>query len=177
METVELDPTDAAELTALYAEYGWWADRDAGAVAAALSNTDLALGVRDGGTLVAAARVLTDFAYYARVYDVVVAADRRGEGLGRALLSALADDERLRGVNLALLCREGLVPFYESAGFEPYPETVGLPEGGEEPLVRMVRPREGLRDDEGGDASADDETRVEGGGGGGDNGESRDDEA
>ena len=145
METVELGPDDAAELTALYREYGWWADRDRESVATALSNTDLAVGLREGGDLVAAARVVTDFTYYARVYDVIVAAGRRGEGVGRRLVSTLADDGRLSGVNLVLLCREGLAPFYESAGFEPYPEEVDVPEGGREPLRQLVRSREGPR--------------------------------
>lgn len=147
METVELGPDDAGELTALYREYGWWDDRDPETVETALSNTAVALGVRDAGELVASARVITDFTYYARVYDVVVAEERRGEGVGRTLLSALVDDERLTGVNLVLLCREGLVPFYESAGFEPYPETVAVPEGEREPLVQLIRPREGLREE------------------------------
>lgn len=37
-----------------------------------------------------------------------------------------------------LLCREGLVPFYESVGFEPYPETVAAPEADEVRLRQLV---------------------------------------
>ncbi|MEF8842946.1 MAG: hypothetical protein V5A62_15190 [Haloarculaceae archaeon] len=54
-------------------------------------------------------RVLTEFTYYANVSDVVVAAGRRG-----------------------------LVPFYETVGFELYDGEVGVPEGGTEELVRMT---------------------------------------
>lgn len=158
METVELGADDAAELTALYREYGWWADRDRESVETAVSNTALTLGVRDGGDLVASARVVTDFTYYARVHDVVVAANRRGEGIGRRLVSTLADDERLAGVNLVLLCREGLVPFYESVGFEPYPDTVAAPEADEVRLRQLVHTNAGRDVDDGpADEGVDDE--------------------
>ena len=87
----------------------------------------------------AAARVLTDFAYYATVYDVIVAADRRGEGFGAVLVEAVVDHPDLRATpGLSLLCREGLVPFYESVGFEPFDPEMEIPEGGTEELVRMT---------------------------------------
>jgi GNAT superfamily N-acetyltransferase len=148
---VELDAGDAGERHALFGEYGWWDERDRDDVERALSNTDLAVGLREhgadadptAGDLVAAARVITDFVYYARVYDVIVAGDRRGDGVGAALLEALTDNDRLRDVHLVLLCREGLVPFYESAGFERYPESVAVPDDhvdGEQPLVQLICP-------------------------------------
>ncbi|MXR41657.1 GNAT family N-acetyltransferase [Halobaculum sp. WSA2] len=141
LRPVELDGDDTEELLALHREYGWWDEREREDVARALANTDLALGLRDGDELVAAARVLTDFVYYARVYDVVVATDRRGDGVGRRLLDVLTDHERLDDVNPVLLCREGLVPFYESAGFERYPESVAVPDDDapdEEDLVTLI---------------------------------------
>ena len=156
MDLVELDVDDAAELTALYEEYGWWADRDEAAVEAALRNTPLALGLRgdgevagdgagDGGSadLVASARVLTDFTFYARIYDVVVRAERRGEGVGRELMRGVVDHPALADVNPVLVCREGLVPFYESVGFEPYPESVPIPEGGEGELTQLLHSSDG----------------------------------
>ncbi|QZX99924.1 GNAT family N-acetyltransferase [Halobaculum rubrum] len=138
---VELAADDTDDLLALYREYGWWDDRERDDVAHALANTDLALGLRDGDELIAAARVITDFVYYARVYDVVVATERRGDGVGRALLEAVVTHDRLGDVNPVLLCREGLVPFYESAGFERYPESVAVPDDDapdEEPLVTLI---------------------------------------
>lgn len=165
----ELGPEDAAELTALYGDYAWWADRNVEDVRRALAETDLALGafedaghegsigveaggaeagVGEGGEgiagergvqLVGAARVLTDFTYYGKVYDVIVAADRRHAGVGRALLTALLDHPDLQDLpGIALLCREGLVPFYESIGFHVFDPEVEIPEGGTEELVRMT---------------------------------------
>lgn len=156
MATVrELDADDAAALTALYEAYPWWADRDVADVREALANTEVALGVvegaagatvdvgpdhaTDGETLLAAARVLTDYRYYATVYDVIVAKERRGEGLGEQLLEAVVAHSKLQDLpGLSLLCREGLVPFYESIGFELYDPEMEIPEGGTEDLVRMT---------------------------------------
>lgn len=139
METVELSPEDAAELTGLYAEYEWWADREEARVHKALEHTPLALGLRDDGELVAAARVITDFVYYAKIYDVLVAEAYRGEGLGSDLLEAVVNHPDLTTPHLVVTCREGLVDFYASVGFEPYPETIAHPDGPEEPLHHLVR--------------------------------------
>lgn len=135
----DLTPEDAPELTALYEEYEWWEDREVEEVRQALAETEVAVGVEDDGDLVAAARVLTDFAYYATVYDVIVAGDRRGEGLGETLMEAVLEHPDLEPMQgLSLLCREGLIPFYESVGFELFGPEYEVPEGGTEELVRMV---------------------------------------
>jgi GNAT superfamily N-acetyltransferase len=136
----DLTPADAPALTALYEEYDWWADRNVERVRVALEATEVAVGVdRDGEGLVAAARVLTDYAYYANVFDVVVAADHRGEGVGQLLLEGVLDHPDLAAIDgLALLCREGLVGFYESVGFERFGPEMAVPEGGHEELVRMT---------------------------------------
>ncbi|WP_336036102.1 GNAT family N-acetyltransferase [Halobacterium yunchengense] len=143
MATVEYGAT-ADELCSLYATYGWWADREEDDVRDALRHTDEVVVLRDDetGAPVASARVLTDYGYYAMVYDVVVDADRRGEGLGADLVAAVRDHPRLQDVAPALLAREGLVPFYESCGFEVMDEDVAHPDGDPEPLSWMVHRRE-----------------------------------
>jgi len=140
MTTVrDLTPADAEALTALYREYEWWADREGADVRTALRESDVAVGVEDDGDLVAAARVLTDYTYYATVFDVIVAADRRGDGLGHELMVAVRDHHDLQSVpGLSLLCRRGLVPFYESVGFDLFDPETEIPEGGTEELVRMT---------------------------------------
>jgi len=136
----DLTSDDAPELTALYEEYEWWDEREVDDVREALAGTEVAVGVETSeGDLVAAARVLTDYIYYATVFDVIVAADRRGEGLGETLLESLVDHPDLQTVpGFSLLCRDGLVPFYESIGFELYDREFEVPEGGTEELVRMT---------------------------------------
>ena len=144
MPTVrDLEPEDAPALTALYGEYDWWADREVDRVRQALAETPVAVGVEADGDLVASARVLTDYTYYATVYDVIVAADRRGEGLGATLLEAVLNHPELQDVpGLTLLCRRGLIPYYESVGFELFDPEIDVPEGGSEELVRMIYERD-----------------------------------
>lgn len=146
MTTVEyaVGPDDASELRSLYETYGWWSDRDEEGIRRALVGTDETIALRDedAGSLVASARVLTDYAYYAMVFDVVVRADRRGEGLGRELLAAVVAHPALSGVPLTLLAREGLVEFYESCGFEAT-EPVDHPDGEPEPLRFLAYRRSG----------------------------------
>jgi len=115
-----LGPDAAAELLDCYETYEWWADRGESDLARALAGTDEVVALRDDETddLVAAARVLTDYTYHAAVYDVIVRADRRGEGLGQELMAALVTHPTLSELNLSLLARDGLVSFYESCGFE-----------------------------------------------------------
>ena len=138
----DLTPADAEALTALYRDYEWWADRTTEDVRRALAGTAVAVGIEADGELVAAARVLTDRTYYAKVYDVIVAADRRGEGHGGRLMEAVWEHPDLRAVDgLALNCRAGLVRFYESVGFERFDREMEVPEGGTEKLVKMTYER------------------------------------
>lgn len=99
----------------------------------------MALGLREDGKLVAATRVITDFVYYAKVYDVLVAEDRRGKGLGTELMEAVVEPPALADPHLVVTCREGLVDFYGGVGFELYPETITHPDGPEEQLYHLVR--------------------------------------
>ena len=68
--------------------------------------------------LVAFARVLTDRVFRAFIFDVIVATEHRGAGLGHRLMEELLRHPNLSGVELIeLYCRPELVPFYERLGF------------------------------------------------------------
>jgi len=70
-------------------------------------------------------------------------ADREVEGYGERLLQGVIEHPDLQAVpGLSLLCRRGLIPYYESVGFEVFDRDVGIPEGGSEELVRMIYSRE-----------------------------------
>lgn len=134
---VELGPEDAEAYLELYREFEWWADREHAAVEKALENTSLAVGLRDGNELVAAARVFTDFVYYAKVYDVIVAESQRGDGLGERLMEAVTEYPDIDSIDvIELLCREGLIPFYESCGFEVFDTRTEINDH-EEEFVKM----------------------------------------
>ncbi|PSP97801.1 N-acetyltransferase [Halobacteriales archaeon QS_4_70_19] len=137
VELTASDPADVVALHDLYGEYEWWADRTRSEVARALSNS-VGVGLQEGDELVAGARLLTDSVHYARLYDVVVAADRRGDGLGRQLVWSAVEHPAVGHLNVVLLCREGLIPFYERCGFERYDLTTDIA-GAEEEFVQMAR--------------------------------------
>lgn len=115
-----IGPDAVPELAELYETYDWWADREPTELERALAGTDETIALRDDESdeLVAAARVLTDYTYYAMVFDVIVHDDHRGDGLGEELMAAVVTHPPLSDVNPTLLSREGLVPFYEACGFE-----------------------------------------------------------
>jgi GNAT superfamily N-acetyltransferase len=113
-----LEPARVGELLELYRSAWWAARRSAADVQRMLAETDLVLALVDGERLVAFARVLTDFTYRAVVFDVIVAPDDRGRGLGARLMDALVEHPRLSAVeSVELVCQPGLVPFYERWGF------------------------------------------------------------
>ncbi|MCO8242887.1 hypothetical protein [Haladaptatus sp. AB643] len=54
-------------------------------------------------------------------------------------MEAVVDHPDLQNVvGLSLLCRRGLVPYYESVGFDLFDPEMEIPEGGVERLVRMT---------------------------------------
>ena len=77
--------------------------------------TGAGVTARSGGALVGFACALSDGAYRALIYDVVVDETWRGQGVGRELVGRLL--EQLSAVEeVRLFCGAELVPFY--AGME-----------------------------------------------------------
>jgi predicted GNAT family N-acyltransferase len=143
-----LDRGDAPGLYALFQSHEGWDWRKIEDVRAAVANAADAVGLVDTetGELVAAARILTDFVFYARIYDVIVAADHCGQGLGTRLLEAVVERPAVTETKrVTLSCDERLVGFYEQVGFA-VEETDG--DEDEEGSVLMV-----LEGDEHGDES------------------------
>ena len=107
------------QLLELYRGTSWASERTAAEVRKMLINSDLVVAVvDDDGALVAFARVLTDFVFFAMIFDVVVSPTTRGTGLGRSLLTELAEHPQLQEVaSLELVCQPELTGFYERFGF------------------------------------------------------------
>ena len=83
-----------------------------------LEHTPLQVTAWDGDRLVGFARSLTDGVYRALVDDVIVDESVRGQGVGKALVTALTNE--LADVDEVFLgCDEKVRPFYESLGWRP----------------------------------------------------------
>lgn len=73
----------------------------------------------EGNEVVASARAVSDTAKFAYVMDVVVRADRRGQGLGEAVTRCLLDHPAVRGVQRVELHTRDAMPLYAKLGFGP----------------------------------------------------------
>ena len=128
-----LDIEAADDLRSLYDAYPAWADRTVEEVRDIIENSDVVVGLwdtsRETDRLVASARVLTDFLRYGMIYEVIVAEDRRGEGLGGRVMDAVVTHPELQDIHLTLHCREELVPFYERCDFRLNDRDVEFPDG------------------------------------------------
>lgn len=76
------------------------------------------VGARDAkGRLIASARAISDGAKQAWIYDVAVAPDWRGRGVGQALMRLLIDHPRLRHTRNILLATRDAQSLYARFGF------------------------------------------------------------
>ena len=111
---------DPEEIQELYRTHWWFDGRELDDVRRSLAGSDEVVGLRrvDDGTLVASARVITDYVYTGKVLDVIVDEAVRGQGLGTELMGAITTHPDLREVDeLTVNCRSGIAPFYEACGF------------------------------------------------------------
>jgi GNAT superfamily N-acetyltransferase len=113
--------TDPAEvdldwLHSALSDRSYWAlGRSREVVARSVENS-LCFSAFEGDRQVGFARVVTDQATFAWVCDVFVDEDRRGQGIGRRLMSAIVDYPRLTGLKRMVLVT-GSPEFYAPFGF------------------------------------------------------------
>lgn len=116
----KLTNTQIEQLHALY-QYEWWSKgRTLADVRDMLLNTDYLFGICEAasGRLVAFARVLSDRTYRALVFDVIVAADYRSQGLGTFLIEQIVTHPELSKIEcIQLSCLPEMLPFYQRFGF------------------------------------------------------------
>lgn len=79
----------------------------------------LGVGVYDGATQVAVARVVTDQATFAWVCDVFVDPAHRGRGIGTWLMAAVTEHLLHRGVLRVVLATRDAHEVYAGVGFQP----------------------------------------------------------
>lgn len=95
----------------------WGAARNDALNRRALDNS-LCVGAYLDGKQVGFARVVTDYACFAYVCDVIVWAEHRGLGIGKKLVQALLDHPDLKSVTGWSLRTSDAHSLYEKFGFE-----------------------------------------------------------
>lgn len=128
----QLTSAQVEQLHQMYLQEWWSNKRDLADVVSLLDNSDLLFGLWDeeAQRLAGFCRILTDWVYRAIVFDVIVAADYRGQGLGAELIKQVTHHPQLSQVEcIQLFCMADKQPFYEKYGF------------GQAEQLLMVRPR------------------------------------
>ena len=106
------------ELAALYRDVWWAHDRVRPDIDRALDGSLPFALVDDAGHLAGFARVVTDGVFKATIFDVIVAPEHRGTGLGQRLLDTIMDHPTVAGCrHVELQCKPDLVDFYARWGF------------------------------------------------------------
>ncbi|MDK1285720.1 GNAT family N-acetyltransferase [Pseudoalteromonas umbrosa] len=107
------------QVHALYQQVWWGKTRTLAETKACVSGSQVCVGiVSEQGELVGFARVLSDFIYKAVIFDVIVAPDERGKGLGIKLMELIKHHPKLNKVrHFELYCLPDMEPFYEQFGF------------------------------------------------------------
>jgi GNAT superfamily N-acetyltransferase len=116
----QLSEAQVDDLVRLYGNEWWSKGRTRPDVEQMLAASDLLIAVieKPSDSLAAFARVLTDGTYVALVFDVIVAPEHRGRGLGRLLLERICSEPALQNVaSIELHCQPEHVPFCRKWGF------------------------------------------------------------
>ena len=111
-------PVTARELTHLFSQTDWAANRSPSGLEHMLNHTPCFVSARSEGQLVGFARALSDGVYRALIEDVIVEESYRGRGVGAALVRLLLKEHLNAVEEVSLGCTEENVVFYEKLGFE-----------------------------------------------------------
>ena len=130
-----LNESQVEQLHALIKQQWWGGQRSLEDVKIMAANTSLMIGLIEdsSGQLVGFCRVLTDFAFRATIYDVMVTEKLKGSSLGERLMDTLCSHPSLQRVSfIYLACEPELSSFYERWGFKTY-------EGRAEWMIKVQR--------------------------------------
>lgn len=123
-----LSAAQLEQLTALYQTAWWTRGRTLQETRSGVAGSTVCLALVDhDDRLQAFCRVLTDGVFKALVFDVIVAPDLQGQGLGQRLMDALLSHPQLQGVkHIELYCLPELQPYYRQWGFDANVGAVSL---------------------------------------------------
>ena len=116
--TISSDPArlDIEKICGVLEQTYWGRGRSREMMRKAIRNS-LAFGVYRGKEQSGFARVVTDYATYAYLADVIIFEPFRGRGLGKRLIQAIFDHPELRGIRRWALITQDAQEFYKPFGF------------------------------------------------------------
>ena len=102
----------------LFRKHAFWAEqRSIGDLRRMLRGSPVVVTLWRGKRLVGFGRASSDGIHRAVLWDIVVAGDLQGRGLGRQVVEALLDSPRLRNVERVYLMTTKSAGFYRQLGF------------------------------------------------------------
>jgi N-acetylglutamate synthase-like GNAT family acetyltransferase len=111
-------PGQLQQLQQLLDGYSFWASgRSQRELSRMLSGSQAVVSAWQGRGLVGFGRATSDGVFRAVLWDVVVAAEHQGQGLGRRIVEALLQAPALQGVERTYLMTTNSSGFYEQLGF------------------------------------------------------------
>ena len=113
-------PGQLRQLQQLLDEHSFWASgRSQRELSRMLAGSQAVVSAWQGPALVGFGRATSDGGFRAVLWDVVVAAEHQGQGLGRRIVEALLQAPPLQGVERTYLMTTNSTGFYEQLGFIP----------------------------------------------------------
>ncbi len=111
-------PGQLQQLQQLLDEHSFWASgRSQRELSRMLAGSQAVVSAWQGRALVGFGRATSDGVFRAVLWDVVVAAEHQGQGLGRRIVEALLEAPALQGVERTYLMTTNSAGFYEQLGF------------------------------------------------------------
>jgi ribosomal protein S18 acetylase RimI-like enzyme len=111
-------PGQLQQLQQLLDAHSFWASgRSRRDLSLMLAGSQAAISAWQGSRLVGFGRATSDGVFRAVLWDVVVAGEHQGRGLGRKIVEALLGEPALRGVERTYLMTTNSAGFYEQLGF------------------------------------------------------------
>lgn len=116
---LRLVPGRMEQLRQLFEEHSFWArTRSQQQLATMLRGSQAAVSAWQGARLVGFGRATSDRMFRAVLWDVVVAGQHQGQGLGRRLVAELLQSPAVRNVERVYLMTTNSAGFYRRLGFD-----------------------------------------------------------
>ena len=111
-------PGQLQQLQQLLDAHSFWANgRSQLELSRMLAGSQAVISAWQGSRLVGFGRATSDGVFRAVLWDVVVAGEHQGRGLGRRIVEALLQEPALQGVERTYLMTTNSAGFYEQLGF------------------------------------------------------------